>query len=228
MPADKFDEHRWLMDKLSQHVNEWCGLPIQIQGETLILEPRHPAAKVYQSFAPKPEDEGEKIINTFYSHRDRCDVVIWEERDGKRDWGRIPALNHISHDLSTVGCSAAWSLEAELKAQKTLKKLVKPHIWEMYMLTGMFLETSARSGVTYIFRRLKPTVALRPGKTENSSMRILCCLCLHPIGYYAESWAGAMVPTDDVMAHLLLMRGDEKMFWKRANQIAPHRPNAGL
>lgn len=200
---------------------------MQLRNETLILEPRHPAAEIYAKFAPKYEDNGEKIINTFYSHRDRCDIVIWEDRGGKRDWGKIPAINHIKQDLSTMGCSAAWSLESEMKAMDTLRSMLEPHIFNMYVMTGMFLETSVRSGVTYIFRRLKPTVALRPGK-NNESMRILCCLCLHPLGYYAETWAGAMCPTDDVLGHLLLMRGDEKMFWKRANQIAAHRPNAGL
>ena len=94
---------------------------------------------------------------------------------------------------------------------------------KQYLLTGMFLETSKRSGVHYLFRRLRPTVAISP-----SSTKILCTLCLHPIGYYAESWAGAMCPTDDVVAHLMLMRADEPMFWRRANQHAPWRPEAGL
>ena len=86
---------------------------------------------------------------------------------------------------------------------------------------------------------MKPTVALghsggwrgylakergRPYDDTN----ILCAMCLHPIGYYAGSWAGAMCPTDDVLAHLMLMRGDEKMFWRRANQHAAYLPEAGL
>ena len=43
-----------------------------------------------------------------------------------------------------------------------------------------------------------------------------------------NSWAGAMCPTDDVLAHLMLMRGDEAMFWRRANQHAAIDPLAGL
>jgi hypothetical protein len=57
---------------------------------------------------------------------------------------------------------------------------------------------------------------------------VRCTLCLHPIGYYANSWAGAMCPTDDVIAHLMMMRADEPMFWRKANQHPPHRPEAGL
>ena len=57
---------------------------------------------------------------------------------------------------------------------------------------------------------------------------MLCAPCLHPIAYYDGSWAGAMCPTDDVIAHLALMRGDEHMFWRRANQHAPWRREAGV
>ena len=74
-------------------------------------------------------------------------------------------------------------------------------------------------------RRLKPTVAIR---SEGERLRILCCMCMHPIAYYEDSWAGAMCPTDDVLAHLMLMRGDEKMFWRQSNQHPPSRPAAGL
>ena len=65
-------------------------------------------------------------------------------------------------------------------------------------------------------------------REHGEQMRILACLCLHPIAYYADSWAGAMCPTDDVIAHLMLMRGDEPMFWRRSNQHAPTRPEAAL
>jgi len=59
-------------------------------------------------------------------------------------------------------------------------------------------------------------------------VRILACLCAHPIGFYTGSWAGALVPTDDVMAHLLLVRGDEHEFWKQCNQHHPLAPESGL
>jgi hypothetical protein len=51
---------------------------------------------------------------------------------------------------------------------------------------------------------------------------------MHPIAYYEGSWAGAMCPTDDVIAHLMLMRGDEPMFWKRSSQHPATSPAAGL
>lgn len=226
-PEDNFALQREILDLISKKGNEYCGLPTPIDGENLILEPRHPVASVYQKYEKQEDDEKFTLVNVFYSHKDRCDIVIYKDENGKYEWGRIPMLNHIKYDFSTMACSVAWSMESERKAQKTLAGMLQPHIYKMYALTGMFIETSKKSGVTYIFRRLKPTVALRPSKDGND-MRILCVLCLHPIGYYAETWAGAMCPSDDVLGHLLLMRGDEKMFWKRANQIQPHRPNAGL
>jgi len=226
----------------SDKMPEYCGLPVPIPGEQLILEPRHPAAAVYaqidakqanaygeaRSFACSHSDVNEEttLVNVFYSHKARCEIVIYRVGD-KTEWGKIPALNHITHDFSTMACSVAWGLDAELKAMDTLCGLIPRHLFKMYFLSGMFMETSKRSGVTYVFRRLRPTIALRP-HPHRDEMRILTALCLHPIGYYGESWAGAMCPTDDVMSHLLLMRADEHYFWKKANQIPPHKPNAGL
>src|SRR5204863_1453670 len=107
------------------------------------------------------------------------------------------------------------------KAQKKLEELIGESRYSMYALTGLFLEQSARSGVMYAFRRSRPTIAMRGG-------RLLCALCLHPIAYYEGTFAGAMCPTDEVIAHLLLMRGDEAMFWRRSNQHDCRLPEAGL
>ena len=210
-----------------------------IPGERLILEPRHPAAEVYRSeerkHAKETERDGLEIVNMWYSTSERCDIVVYRD-NGVTKWGKLPGIHHIKHDLTTMGCSVAWSIESEHKALQMLAGLLPHHQFKYYLLTGLFIETSERSGVSYIFRRLRPTVAIKncaefrfkDAPHGEPGMKILCCLCLHPIGYYAESWAGAMCPTDDVIAHLLLMRGDEKMFWKRSNQIQPHRPEAGL
>jgi len=58
--------------------------------------------------------------------------------------------------------------------------------------------------------------------------RVLAALCMHPIAYYEDSWAGGMPPTDDVIAHLMLMCGDEPMYWRRSNQHPSWRPEAGI
>ena len=123
--------------------------------------------------------------------------------------------------------AVAWGIEQEAVAINTLAGLLSHHAFKTYMLTGAFLESSKKSGITYMFRKLRPTVAMRADKGHDL-IRVLCALCMHPIGYYDDSWAGAMTPTDDVIAHLMLMRGDEHMFWKRCNQHAAYRPESGL
>ncbi len=209
--------------------SEWAGIPLPLDGERLVVEPNYPYAGISEIGAKSsPADlefEGAKIVNQFWSWRWRSDVVIWE-KDGKRHHGIVPGVHHLDFDMHTLGCADAWSLETEETALKTLGTLLSHRQFKQYILTGMFLETSKRSRVTYLFRRLKPTVAL--GRTATGELKILCVLCLHPIAYYAGTWAGAMCPSDDVTAHLMLMRGDEKLFWRRANQHAAFRPEAGL
>jgi hypothetical protein len=51
---------------------------------------------------------------------------------------------------------------------------------------------------------------------------------MHPIGYYRGTWAGAMAPTDDVIAHLMMMRADEHMYWRRAKQHPAWDPLCGV
>lgn len=233
LAAEALDGHKHLRDKLgliAEHIGEWAGIPMPLEDEALVVEPTWPKAKELMAMcagAPKPDAEldGMKVRNTFWSSHLRSDVHIIEEADGKITCGITPGANHLAYDLRTMGCSAAWGIEQESAACKLLGTLVQHHTFKMYLMTGMFLETSKRSGITYFFRRLKPTVALCNFKGE---MKILCALCLHPIAFYSGSWAGAMTPTDDVVSHLTMMRGDEAMLWRRANQHPAWRPEAGL
>ncbi len=243
MPGDKFSVLRSKLDHLARHTNEWCGLPVPIKEQRLLVEDKHPASKLYLELGRQEHTDPATVVNSWYSHEKRGDVMIWREPDGSLGWGVAQDVHHFRYDLNTMFCSIAWSVESEEKAQEMLKGLIPLHLFKMYQLTGMFMETSRRSGMTYIFRRLRPTVVLAPDRQwswkegralkrglhpNELSTRILTTLCLHPIGYYADSWAGSMCPTDDVIAHLLLMRGDEVMLWRRANQIPAHRAQAGL
>lgn len=147
-------------------------------------------------------------------------------RQGGRLMGaRLQDKTLLSMAMNTIGIAPAWGIEAESKAIQKLATLLKPHAFRTYMLTGMFLETSNRSRVTYLFRRLRPTVAM---STAGQTVTVLCGLCLHPIGYYEDTWAGSLVPSDEVIAHLMLMRGDEHLFWKQANQHPAHAVESGI
>lgn len=231
--------------KVAERDKEWCGIPMPLNGEKLVIEEKNPwatglAAVELARVSPRPNhdprparefrcvisDTDQPVVrNTFWSSRLSSEIVIWEQ-DGKFTCSPIPGIHHFGMDLHTLGCADAWSLETEMTAMHSLRELIGHHHFRQYLLTGMFLESSKRSGVKYAFRRLKPTVAI--GSTKSGELKILCCLCLHPIAFYDGTWAGAMCPTDDVIGHLMLMRGDEAMFWRRANQHPPHRPEAGL
>lgn len=199
-----------------------------LEGERLIIEPKfHRGAELAKIGAPPivEDTNGEKLRNQFWSSHRRCSILVWQEKDGRIDWGPASHCHHFDYDLKTLTCSHAWGIEQEGNAVQTLAGLLRHHQMRQYVLTGMFLEKSKRSGVHYLFRRLKPTVAMRE---RDDRMRILCCMCLHPIAFYEGTWAGAMCPTDDVIAHLMLMRGDEPMFWRQANQHPAWKPEAGL
>lgn len=212
----------------------------------LVVESRYFRAKELQkiwSESKKTDETWDRtVIRNTFSVTNRGLTVVIYETDGKIEWGWLPSFHGLSHALSTLGASDAWGLEQESNALKTLAELVQHRQFKQYLLTGSFLETSRRSGLTYMFRKLRPTVVLdaRTGRSKynvgdlESQQRtkddstILCTLCMHPIAYYEGSWAGAMCPTDDVIAALMLMRADEQMLWRRSNQHSPASPQSGL
>ncbi|HEY8066557.1 MAG TPA: hypothetical protein VIF40_17810 [Methylosinus sp.] len=226
---DGFSGLRDGLREIADMRNEWAGIPMPLDGIPLVIEPTYRDAKGLASIGRgKPEAASEfdnvEIINRFFSTRKGRDIVIWRQ-NGKIDWGTCGHVHGADFALQTLGASDAWGIEQEANAINTLGGMLSHRAFKQYMLTGCFLETSRRSGVVYLFRRLRPTIAI---SLRSGSSRILAALCMHPIGYYEGSWAGAMCPTDDVIAHLALMRGDEAMLWRRCNQHAPYRPEAGL
>lgn len=113
--------------------------------------------------------------------------------------------------------SSAHTVTAERKAMRKLRTHLSASQWRMYVLTGMFAEWSKRSGVYYIFRRVAPTVVCKMVASEEGMyLRPFVTLCMHPVGYTARSGTGCMCPTDDIIAHLLLMRSDEHLYWKKS------------
>lgn len=231
------------VQRLAVERGEWAGYPQPIQDAPVIIEPRHPAHATMNGATLNglPEarictdDEAREdflIRNEWYSHARRANVMLYQEGRGRVKVLVVPvepAARRLELTLRTFEPVAAhvWPIAAEFKALAKLSTLITEYLWQMYVLTGQFLETSPRSGVTYVFRRLRPTLALRPDPATGT-MRCLAALCLHPIAFYAGTYAGVMVPTDDLLAHLLLMRGDEHRFWRQANQHPIETPEAGV
>jgi hypothetical protein len=219
---------------------DWSGLPVPVAGLNLVLEPRfklkclenfrwkccYDENGIRHDFPDEPPSELSEFrrINSWWNDKYQASVVVLHDKQGRARVG-LDKEDRLSFTLRTLEASAAWPVEAEQKAQKKLADLISGHLYEQYLLTGHFLETSKRSQVTYLFRRGRPTIAIRE-KEEWSYT--LCALCLHPIGYYGATWAGVMCPTDEVIAHLLMIRGSEEKYWANANQHSLDSPAAGL
>lgn len=133
------------------------------------------------------------------------------------------ASDRITYLLATMATARIYDIRAERRAMEKLRELIGDARADMYETVGGFAEDSKRSPCTYIFRRAKPTLAF-----GNGVRRVLCALCMHPLGYYQGTHSGAMVPTDDVIAHLLMMRGDEHRLWRSANQHPVWLAEAGI
>lgn len=222
---DRFADARNVLRAIAKSREDFAGYPMPLDGQALVIEPtyKYKGFEAYGMDDEANQEPGFKVINTWWSDRLRARIAIARDKETGKYWfGHLQgSANQGTAILNTIGACDAWGLEQEQKALKTLGGLVRHHQMKQYVMTGMFIESSLRSGVFYVFRRLKPTLAIR-------GSRILAALCMHPIGYYEESWAGCMCPTDDVLAHLLLMRGDEHMFWKRCAQHPASHPSAGV
>jgi len=210
--------------RMASERNDYSGCPIPIEGQKLVIEPTFKYKGLDKIGSEDESDTKEtvKVRNIFWSRRRRCRVAICEEPEGEFWCAPLKgSANSAASLLHTIGASDVWGIEQEVQALALLGTMIRHRQMKQYLLSGAFIETSPKSGVTYVFRKLRPTVAIRGDS-------ILCTLCMHPIGYYEESWAGCMCPTDDVVAHLTMMRGDEKMFWRRSNQHEAWDPASGL
>jgi hypothetical protein len=218
---------------------EWAGAPMPVHDLPLVIEPRYPYSdlngfclsgkEVAERELVDPKTDKIRVINSWFSHKTCSRVYICEYGPGTPRFGvKLPEFGADRLDLwiNTLGASVAWSMDAEITALEKLDTLIESHTYKHYILTGSFLETSKRSHVTYLFRKLRPTVALTRDRDNN--VNYLTSLCLHPIGYYKYSWAGCMTPTDDVIASLLLMRADEHYFWRKANHHPYWSAAAGI
>ena len=217
----------------------------------LVLEPNHPYKELEEILDEKYQKEesrslfmqlvkccrGNKIerlmesdeVGVWWSSATHSTIAVMKDRDTGKLWCiKVPEHHNGRFKLmfNTIAASRAWDLNAELEAQKKLKELVSDWAYERYMLTGSFVETSERSKLIYLFRKLRPTLVLSAYNPDN--ITYLAALCMHPVGYYENSFGGALVPTDDVIAHLLLMRSDEHYLWKKSTQHPVCRNNAGI
>lgn len=234
--ADPCSATRNELRHIAKRTEMWAGIPFTLErGPHLIVEPSYPLAEVFnRPVVDQADDQGLTLRSSFHSFWWRCEVVIYQDAVGRVGHFKVPHIHSLDHQIATMMATEVWGIEQEQQALKLLGTMIPHKQFKCYLLTGSFLETSARSGVTYVFRRLRPTIAVKADggglrrQARPDRLKILASLCMHPIGYYEGSWAGAMCPTDDIVAHLAMMRGDEHMLWRRCNQHPPHLANAGI
>lgn len=173
-----------------------------------------------------------KVRNS-WSQLGDMEVVVLDTDEGPMAVPRYHAGWRLQKMIDTTVLRAGTSqtADAELRAMDSLKKRLNGAQWDSYVLSGMFLEESKRSGLHYFFRKGYPTIATsyRPGtKKGYSEGRVIACLCLHPMGYYQGSYCGLMCPTDEVICQLLMMRADERRYWGKCGQWSPSDPRSGI
>lgn len=247
-PPGDYQEMTWeglrqKINEVARREGEWAGIPVPTQTQPLVLEPNHPFKHLnglsYAKMAHAEERErspiemipieDDRVVNSWKNEVSGSTIYVARRRtDGKAYHYKLPTrMGRLDMLINTMGAVLeVFDEKIERAAHEKLRSLLTPHAYGNYFMTGMFLETSRRSGVTYLFRRLRPTIAMTATKT--GKMKVLACLCLHPIGYYDETWAGCLCPTDDVIAHLMLMRGDEHYLWRKSNHHSQLDNQAGL
>lgn len=139
---------------------------------------------------------------------------------------RKPWVRRYGFFTATLAMRTQYTfLEAELKARSRLFEALSESQRRSYTIADTVAE-KGRSGIVYLLRKDRPTLAIRIDADEVET--VLCALCLHPTGYYTDTWAGVTPPSDEILTHLLMIRSSEYFYWRKANQIPLERENSGI
>lgn len=250
MTLPTWREVRRRLQELAVEAGQWAGYPVPVAGVPLRVAPRHEmferwdggilpsddATPSWRTHVCSTDDVSVRERSSWWSRRLGARVFVYEsEEDGRigyaieRKGGHAWLSAHLrwARTIETMHVgSEVWDIEAEAMAFAKLIGMLTDAQVRTYIALGAFVEASRRSQARYVFRRGLPTVVLLPNVTGNFSPSVT--LCLHPLAYYDGTFAGGMVPSDDVIAHLLLMRADEPRYWRQANQHPIDRPESGI
>lgn len=147
-------------------------------------------------------------------------VKVWKHRiTGKfrKDFNpsspwleRLDILSKTMANLLNFGIE-----EAELRARSRLNSLLSERQRRSLLLSDSFHELG-KSGILYWIRKNRPTIAIK--LEDDDSGKPICGLCFHPLGYFTGTFVGMLAPSDDMIAHLLMIRSNEHFYWKKSNQ----------
>ncbi len=238
------------IDELVSESGFLCGLPIAFFLCPETVQFSIPFIKslviglggeIPKTFEPpeKKKEEGDWVLHTEWNTSQPWKgqygtVVVWRNKNtGKFKKSFYPELlwqTRIEMQGRTMANLLGYGIEeAEIQARKKLESMLSPDQRRALLLCDSFCE-QGKSGVVYWIRKNRPTIALRRDEKskEDGKATPLCALCLHPLGWYKYSFAGIMTPSDDMIAHLLMIRGNEHFFWRKANQHQLDKPMAGV
>jgi hypothetical protein len=138
------------------------------------------------------------------------------------------ATNLVTFLLNTMEANEfAHSVAAERNAQRLLRHHLSKKQYEAYIISGMFWEVSDTMRL-YIFRKGFPTILCTMASEDPMAITPVAALCAHAVSYTANSFAGGLCPTDDVLNNVLHMRTDEEAFLKDCNWHSFEKPMSGL
>ena len=223
------------MDILLRYINrlavrrgEYAGAAIPMKGHTMIVaNDRLLLSRLTQILNRKrPDPEDRWTVKNRWQRTTAYATVIWE-KDGVRE---TTVSNFWTERLGLLSASIsarrAVLPEAELNAMTRLFDYLDVDAKRDYILSGVIPEIG-RSGTTYFLRKGLPTLAFLPNRGDVDH-RTAVVLCTHPLGYYTATHTGLMPPSDEVLAHLLMIRADEHYFWRKANQLPITDPRAAV
>jgi hypothetical protein len=241
-----YEEAHAAINQIAEEHGFLSGVPIPIvrrdgnEAPDLVMAAGVPLAELFhmnqaQRRAERTELEGNllrshlRVRNSWHMLGDQTVAVIETEKGPM-------ALPHYDAGMRLrklitghqVRFHAHQRAEAEMKALESLRARISESQFDSYVLSGIFPERSPRSDVWYFFRKGYPTLAVSFHGQHGEDGKVLCALCLHPMGYYQGTHVGLMIPTDEVIAHLLLMRADERKFWAKSGQWRAEDTRSGI
>lgn len=237
-----YDDTYTAINQIAEEHGYLAGVPIPILGEhppDLLMAKGVPLAEIFhmnqehRRFERMTEMQRELDLNSIpvrnswhvLGDQEVCIIDTDQGPVAYTRWDAGMRLRKMTYGIE-VRHHAHQTAEAEYKALDSLRTRISESQFDSYVVSGAFPEHSERSDLFYYFRKGLPTLAVSyHGK---SGGKVLAALCLHPMGYYRGTHVGLMCPTDEVIAHLLMMRSDEHGFWKKSGQWSASDTRSGV
>lgn len=215
-----WDEIRRRFNEIATEQGDYAGVPVPVGNmRPVMANDRQRAAEIWPLEVP-----GRQLPLNRWHVRKAFSVYLL--RDDGRTVGTV--LNYWAARLDamfdTLYALRAVLPEAEMVAFAKLLEHLSDSQARDYVVGNAFSERG-RSGLIYVFRRGLPVLTFR---TEEGSVEPRAALCLHPLAYYEGTHAGAMPPSDELLALLLMLRADEPYLWRKANQLDIRDPMVAI